>query len=330
MATRVRLLCVLVLQLAAAGTGRAAAPPGKTQPPTRLPADLVKAWKAAGAEVGWLRMQEWSSSYPFFQTHGYVWFVSEKDSQAGDLPAFRFRVWQAGRLADLPVPRTNFGLFLGSSKVTDVGLKEVAQFGNSVRQVKGAKQVTDKGLGVLVQLHDLQALTLANTGVTDKGLEALAGLKSLRWLSLDETGVTDGGLMRLKGLDKLKWLRLWKTKVTDKGVAELKKALPGLIVDRSDGLAPLRQVLDKLLLPVKAQRVDADIPGWVLWLVSALVALLGGWGAADFPRPSAPAGRPPVGGDHSRTSPPPRQEQLGLGPDGRGGVWLRQVFPWEQ
>ena len=81
---------------------------------------------------------------------------------------------------------------------------------------------------------------------------------------------------------------------------------------------------------IQRPQVYADMPGWVRWVIYALLALGAGVGAVTFPRRCAAAGGPPVVGDRPRTAPPLRQDELGLGADGRRGVWLHQVFPWEQ
>ena len=86
-----------------------------------------------------------------------------------------------------------------------------------------------------VHLKDLTALTrlhLEKTKITDKGLENLKGLVNLEYLNLYGTEVTDAGLAHLEGLKKLKNLYLWQTKVTDAGVDKLKKAVPGVDVNR--------------------------------------------------------------------------------------------------
>jgi hypothetical protein len=60
---------------------------------------------------------------------------------------------------------------------------------------------------------------------------------------------------------------------------------------------------------------------WIVWIVSAILAILGGWGTTQAMRkkPIPPRGTPKM-----------RREELGLGVDGKGGVWRREVFPWEQ
>jgi hypothetical protein len=106
-----------------------------------LSPEMVKAWTDAGAEVGWIRLNQ----------NGV--FLFQEKSEAGAMPAFRFSNWKEGVLAKLPDPGAAFGLGLNSTKVTDAGLKE------------------------LVRLTNLQALNLQETPVSDAGLKELAGKK---------------------------------------------------------------------------------------------------------------------------------------------------------
>jgi hypothetical protein len=87
-------------------------------------------------------------------------------------------------------------------------------------------KVTDVGLKELAGLKSLHYLYLNGTRVTDAGLKELVGFKTLRTLTLWTTQVTDAGLKELAGLTNLQYLELGRTQVTDAGVAELRKALP--------------------------------------------------------------------------------------------------------
>jgi hypothetical protein len=60
---------------------------------------------------------------------------------------------------------------------------------------------------------------------------------------------------------------------------------------------------------------------WIVGIVSAIAAALGGWGATEAMRKQpVPAIQPPK----------VRTEELKLGADGKGGVWRRELFPWEK
>ena len=93
-------------------------------------------------------------------------------------------------------------------------------------------KVTDAGLKELADLKQLTTLGLDSTQVTDAGLKELTHLKQLTLLDLNHTKVTDAGLKELKDLKQLTRLNLADTKVTDDGVAELQKALPGCKITR--------------------------------------------------------------------------------------------------
>jgi hypothetical protein len=103
------------------------------------------------------------------------------------------------------------------------GLQELSLMGT---------RVTDSGLAVVTGMPALKKLWLDNTQVTDAGLVYLNGLTNLERLSLNGTRVSDSGLVHLKGLSSLQWLELNNTSVTDAEVAELRRALPGLKIDK--------------------------------------------------------------------------------------------------
>jgi hypothetical protein len=99
-------------------------------------------------------------------------------------------------------------------------------------------------------------------------------------------------------------------------------------VDKAPPPVLTREQLDQLFTQLRfeqprskleAQRNCEAAVEWMHWLLYALLALGGlggGWGAKQV---------------LTRKLPPPRLrvDQLGLGADGKGGVWLREVPPWE-
>lgn len=97
----------------------------------------------------------------------------------------------------------------------------------------GSSKIKDADLANIAGLTNLNRLYLENTPVTDAGLVHLKGLVHLTYLNLYGTPITDSGLEQLKGMTHLRHLYLWQTKTTDAGVADLKKALPH--VDISTG-----------------------------------------------------------------------------------------------
>lgn len=114
-----------------------AAQPDNKDLPKPLPENITKAWRDAGATVGWMKQEE----------SGILTFVEKPE--AGAIPAFRFPKWKDGVVAKLPVPETAFGLDLAKTEITDTGLKELAN------------------------LKGLRLTCLCETKVTDAAVEAL-------------------------------------------------------------------------------------------------------------------------------------------------------------
>jgi len=113
-----------VMTLLMAGWLLGAAPPPQ-KGPEPLPDDVVKAWKKAGAEVGWMgRHRRYARTA---------------------VPAFSVRDWRGGVLAKLPAPATPFGLSF-SGTVTDVGMKELAALKNLTWLYLDRTKVKAKGL----------------------------------------------------------------------------------------------------------------------------------------------------------------------------------------
>src|SRR6516162_4261566 len=167
---------------AVCGFGILADPPSaKKDPRKHLPPEIVAAWKKAGAEVGWMPVDEFRMTL----------FRPANAGVAGDLPAmsFSYPSYKEGVLANLPIPADAFGLDFTSTLLTDAGLKELARLKSlgvlNLRQT----QVTDRGLKELTRLKNLKSLHLDATKVTDAGLKELAGCKSLQTLNLAETKV---------------------------------------------------------------------------------------------------------------------------------------------
>ncbi len=204
-----------------------------------LSENIVKAWKEAGAEVGWLRVHpaDLEAGWLRIHTADSLEFVREKEGKPGDLPALRFpnwrsTDWQGGRLAKLPAPAPAFGLDIPWTQVMDAGLKEVLglkslqalSFHNSpVSDVplRGqasltlralglgqTPQVTDPGLPGFTWSPGKRTESPQEVMVTDARLKALAGLKNLQALDLGNNQVTDAGLKELAELKSLQWLNL--------------------------------------------------------------------------------------------------------------------------
>jgi internalin A len=179
-----------------------------------LPAEVVSAWRQAGADVRWIGLNkdgEWE------------FHPSAKGNQ-GDLPVFMFGLgeWTTGVIGQLPQPQRAFGLSLQRTPVTDTDLKDLVGLKNlSWLDLNGAR-ISDAGLKHLAGLTDLSMLDLASTRVTDAGLKELAGLKNLQTLKLSgNKAVSDVGLKELADLKSLQYLGLISTQVTDAGLKNL-------------------------------------------------------------------------------------------------------------
>jgi hypothetical protein len=96
------------------------------------------------------------------------------------------------------------------------------------------------------------------------------------------------------------------------------KQLQQLVINQAvlEQLRPLPVEQKKRVAPV-----DATHWRWLFYALLVLGGLGGGWGAKQvFTKKPPPVAGPPK----------PRVERLGLGADGKGGVWLREVYPWEK
>jgi YHS domain-containing protein len=128
-------------------------------------------------------------------------------------------------------------LSLAGKQATDAELAELKNLPKVAQLNLASTAVTDAGLANVAGLTDLTSLHLEKTAVTDAGLAHLAKLSKLEYLNLYNTAVTDAGVAKLSGLTGLKRLYLWQTKVTDAGAAGVKKAIPGVSVNRGEELA---------------------------------------------------------------------------------------------
>lgn len=182
-------------------------------PVAALPYDeaTLAAWVKAGAQVGWVGMDEYDS----------IVFRTQPDGLTALVQGFGFAEWQENLLAELLDPGVPFGLDLGYRQVTDAGLKELAGLTSLQTLNLRSTPVTDVGLKELAGLTSLQTLSLDTTKLTDVGLKELAGLTNLQTLSIGGTQLTDVGLKELAGLTSLQNLSLHSLPVTDAGLKEL-------------------------------------------------------------------------------------------------------------
>jgi hypothetical protein len=87
---------------------------------------------------------------------------------------------------------------------------------------------------------------------------------------------------------------------------------------------------DKLLVKLQAEQREKQRQtqesqtraiGWVRWILIGIIAAVAVWGTTQAMRKG-----PLPTGDTPKT----RTEELGLGVDGKDGVWRREVHPWEK
>lgn len=111
-----------ILLLLALGAFAAGKPdridPTEEKPAPPLPANVIEAWKNAGAEV------IWKERAPF----GNGQYHDGKQDKRKDLTVFNFQKWEAGMLDSLPVPEQPFGLAFNGSAVSVAKLNELARF----------------------------------------------------------------------------------------------------------------------------------------------------------------------------------------------------------
>jgi hypothetical protein len=121
---------------------------------------------------------------------------------------------------------------LSVTRVTDRGLAHLARMPKLRLVDLALLKITDAGLSHLSRLTNLEHLNLNGTLIGDGGLDHLRGLGRLKRLSLADTKLSDAGLDHLKQMPGLKWIGLPNTGLTDDGIADLRRAIPGLRIDR--------------------------------------------------------------------------------------------------
>jgi hypothetical protein len=129
------------------------------------------------------------------------------------------------------------GLWLGTTAVTDAGMKHLARTDLSQLQWLdlSATKVSDAGFESLGEAQSLRRLYLASTNISDRSTETIGRFRRLEELDLSGTDVTDGGLASLESLEELKILWLADTDIGDDALASLQKldALQQLDISRT-------------------------------------------------------------------------------------------------
>ncbi|MBL0743532.1 c-type cytochrome domain-containing protein [Chryseolinea lacunae] len=100
-------------------------------------------------------------------------------------------------------------------------------------------KITDEGLKTVAQLSGIRQLQLEYTAVGDAGLNHLTSLEQLRLLNVVGTKVTDAGVASLSPLTNLKKLFLYQTTVTAEGIRKFQSSTPAVIVDTGSYQLPV-------------------------------------------------------------------------------------------
>ena len=135
-------------------------------------------------------------------------------------------------------PSALWGLSLGNTGITDVGLKRVGKL-SGLEWLSLANQevpasgspvmdrrrncITDDGLKELSDLTRIGNLYLGGTDVTDVGLSHLSQLSSLGGLYLQRTNITGDGLHYIRELEHLVVMYLDECRITKEGYRELSR-----------------------------------------------------------------------------------------------------------
>lgn len=234
---------VLAFVAVCAAAGRCdAAPVPRTVPPKPLPAEVVAAWKKAGAEVGWM-------------SPGGTGFRAGETGQPGEIPAFRFPNWAAhhggfggkgqfGRggfveavpplelPVDLPAPEQSFGLHHSGCRLPDHWVKELVRFnrlyaltlgGSDYFGGGGVTTVTDTDLVHIGQLSELRVLRIGRVEISDTGFRHLTRLAHLRVLDVPDARLSEDGLDVLGNFRELEELNVSNSRVNEAVAGQLAK-----------------------------------------------------------------------------------------------------------
>ena len=203
----------------------------KRDPQVAIPrnlGELVEAWKRAGAEFGWIKINEVGGG-PHWEplaNPGEIKSLpgspfSRTKPEAGLYGAVRFTTFPSGKLQKLPGKDLCIRLYLDTCGVVDDDVKEVAQLNKLQWLTLYRSEISDKGLKHLAGLKEIRRIGLHNSKVTDEGMEVIAQFRGLEGLGIGMTKVTDKGFAKLQGLTQLWLLDIGGTGVTDSSVDTL-------------------------------------------------------------------------------------------------------------
>lgn len=116
--------------------------------------------------------------------------------------------------------------------IKDEHFKLLASLKDQLIELKlGSTDVTDAGLRQIANCVALRKLLIDNTAVTDSGLVALKSLTHLKYLNLVNTKITANGLRPLADLKELAAIYLYKTRVSKTDWSYLKQVFSKTFLD---------------------------------------------------------------------------------------------------
>lgn len=201
---------------------------------TKVQLDIIKKWIEEGADFG-VKLKKYTPPVKK-ESELNIYDLMGKKIPAADAKAIDY--FESKKYFIKPVQEDNTLLkldFLAMDNLNSEDFEQIKKLSEQLVYLNFAKtNIQDKNLSSLSGSRNLITLHLENTSISDTGLTRLSSLKSLEYLNLYGTKVSDKGIASLTSLKNLKKIFLWKTKVTAKGSQQLRKAIPGLIVNLGD------------------------------------------------------------------------------------------------
>ena len=222
-------------------------PPEEKQQLSSAEIALMKSWIEEGAPFDKVVSDFREPS----KITGYLNSILSQSSGGAIIPALKVSaadpkaVDALTRMGVLVVPvgsETNFLSvnFINARLTTDKDLQLLLPLKDQLLWLNlGRTKITDEGIKTIAQLTSLTTLNLEYTEIGDNGLTNLLPLKNLTTLNLVGTKSGDEGFVRLAQLPALKKIFLYQTNVTPRSVGEVMASIPGLSIDTGRYLLPV-------------------------------------------------------------------------------------------
>jgi uncharacterized membrane protein len=143
----------------------------------------------------------------------------------------------------VPVSEENHYLsvsYVNDRKVSDADLRDLLPLTKQIVWLNlGRTKITNEGLKTVAQLTSLRQLHLEYTGIDDAGVKALLPLEQLRLLNLVGTNLHDEGLNHLASLKNLKKLFIYKTAVTPAAIGQFSQKTKNVTLDTGSYQLPV-------------------------------------------------------------------------------------------